>query len=185
MAKKLFWKNQMLSEDVNSYLVSGKYVDENGEVAEIHDGAIVAVGAFIDHAYYAGVKDLSCREFKAPQSAEDDLVIIDVAERSHGDIMGVDYRIGRKTAGMVGEAGVPVRGRKLAKIDSFIIGAGNIEGKAVVGQYLVPKYNGSTLFVPAAEKATEGICVRVETDMPLTEGVIDTDIKYLCTVVNA
>ena len=37
MAKKLFWKNQMLSEDVNSYLVSGKYYDEKDEAAEIHD----------------------------------------------------------------------------------------------------------------------------------------------------
>jgi hypothetical protein len=185
MAKKLFWKNQMLSEDVNSYLVSGKYVDENGKVAEIHDGALVVVGDFINHAYYEGVKDLSCRTLTAPEAPTDEIVIVDLAERSHGEVMGVDYRIGRKTAGMTAIAGIPVRCRKLAKIDSFIIGAGNINGEAVVGEYLVPEGSGSTLFVPSVEKATEGICVKVETDMPLTEGVIDTDVKYLCTVVNA
>lgn len=184
MAKKLFWKNQMLSEDVNSYLVSGKYYDENDAVAEIHDGALVVIGDFIDHAYYAGVKDLSCRKITAPAAATDKVAIVDLAERSHGDIMGVDYRIGRKTAGMTEIAGVPVRVRKFADTDSFVIGAGNVNGEVVVGEYLVPE-GGSTLFVPSAEKATDKLCLKVETDMPLTEGVIDTDVKYLCTVVNA
>lgn len=183
MAKKLFWKNQMLSEDVNSYLVSGKYY-VNDALAEIHDGALVVAGDFINHAYYEGIKDLSCRKLTAPQASTDEVVIVDLVERSHGEIMGNDYRLGRKTAGMTEVAGIPVRARKLAVLDSFIIGAGNVEGTPVVGQYLVPKGSGSTLFVPSAAKVTNGLCVKVEDDMVLIEGVVDTDKKYLCTVVN-
>ena len=183
MAKKLFWKNQMLSEDVNSYLISGKYYKDD-KLAEIHDGALVVVGDFINHAYYEGIKDLSCRKFVAPQASTDEVVIIDLVERSHGEIMGNDYRLGRKTADMTEVAGIPVRARKLAVLDSFIIGAGNVDGTPVVGQYLVPKGSGSTLFVPSASKVTNGICVKVEDDMVLIEGSVNTDKKYLCTVVN-
>ena len=39
----------MLSEDVNSYLVSGKYY-VNDALAEIHDGALVVAGDFINQS---------------------------------------------------------------------------------------------------------------------------------------
>lgn len=183
MAKKVFWRNQMLSEDVNSYLVSGKYFSEDA-VAEIHDGALVVIGDFIDHEYYNGVKDLSCRKITAPQKATDEVGIVDLVERSHGVIMDNDYRLGRKTAGLVEKADIPVRVRLFAKYDSFSIGSGNIDGTPVVGQYLVVKGSGSTLFAPAAEMSKTGICLKIEAKMPLTEGMVDTDDLYLCTVVN-
>lgn len=183
MAKKLFWKNQMASEDVNSYLVSGRFYDDSDKLAEIHDGAIVVIGDLEDHALYEGVKDLNVRKITAPENSTDAIAIVDIANVSEGEIKGVTYREGIKTTDMTQTAGVPVRVRIIKKIDSFNIGAGNIDGEPVVGEYLVPKA-GSTLLAPSATKVEGTTCFKVEAKLPLTEGVIDTDFKYLCTAVS-
>jgi len=183
MAKKLFWKNQMASEDVNSLLVSGRYYDTDGKIAEIHDGAIVVIGDLENHAIYEGVKDLNVRKITAPEASTDAIAIVDIANVSEGEIKGVVYREGIKTTDMTQEAGVPVRVRMLKKIDSFNIGAGNIEGTPVVGEYLIPQA-GSTLLAPSATKVEGTTCFKVEAKLNLTEGVIDTDVKYLCTAVS-
>ena len=51
MAKKIFWKNRMASEDVGSLLVSGRFYDGSNQTAEIHDGALVVIGNLEPHAY--------------------------------------------------------------------------------------------------------------------------------------
>jgi hypothetical protein len=183
MAKKLFWKNQMASEDVNSLLISGRFYNDEDAVAEVHDGAIVVVGDLEDHALYAGVKDLNVRKITAPEAATDAIAIVDVVNVSEGAINGVVYREGIKTTDMKQQAGVPVRVRVFKKYDSFNIGAGNIDGTPVVGEYLIP-VAGSTLLAPSAEKVEGTTCFKVEAKLNLTEGVIDTDYKYLCTAVS-
>ena len=97
--------------------------------------------------------------------------------------MGVNYREGIKTAGMTALAGIPVRVRILDKLDSFNIGSGNINGEAVIGEYLIPEA-GTGLWVPSTEKVEGKTTVKVEGTSPLTEGVVDTDVKYLCTIVS-
>ena len=181
MAKKLFWKNQMASEDVNSLLISGRFYNEDA-IAEIHDGAIVVIGDLEDHALYAGVKDLNVRKITAPEASTDAVAIVDIVNVSEGEIKGVVYREGIKTTDMKQTAGVPVRVRVLKKFDSFNIGAGNVDGEPVVGEYLVP-VAGSTLLAPSATKVEGTTCFKVEAKLPLTEGMIDTDSKYLCTAV--
>ena len=183
MAKKLFWKNQMASEDVNSLLISGRFYDDSDAIAEVHDGAIVVVGDLEEHALYAGVKDLNVRKITAPESETDAIAIVDIVNVSEGKIKGVVYREGIKTTDMTQTAGVPVRVRVLKKFDSFNIGAGNVDGTPVVGEYLVP-VAGSTLLAPSATKVENVTCFKVEAKLPLTEGVIDTDSKYLCTAVS-
>lgn len=182
MAKKLFWKNYMASEDVGSKLVHGKFYNDNDEQAPIFDGALVVIGDLEDHAYYAGVKDLNVRKIKFAEADTDEVAVIDLVERPHGDIMGVTYRQGIKTADMTEVAGIPVRVRIFDKFDSFNIGAGNINGEPVVGEYLIPEA-GTGLWVPSATKVEGKTNVKVESQTALIEGVVDTDIKYLCTIV--
>lgn len=183
MAKKLFWKNQMASEDVNSLLISGRFYNDADETAEIHDGAIVVIGDLENHALYDGVKDLNVRKITAPENDTDAIAIVDIVNVSEGKIKGVTYREGIKTTDMTQTAGVPVRVRVLKKLDSFNIGAGNIDGEPVVGEYLIP-VAGSTLLAPSASKVEGKTCFKVEAKLNLVEGVIDTDIKYLCTAVS-
>ena len=181
MAKKLFWKNRMASEDVGSLLISGRYYEDDA-VAEIHDGALVVVGNLEPHAYYEGVKDLNVRKITAPEADTDNVAIVDIVNVSEGKIKGVLYREGIKTTDATQEAGIPVRVRVLSDFDSFTIGAGNIVGEAGEGKYLIPTAD-STLFTVSATEVAGKRNFYIEAKNPLIEGFIDTDDKYLVTVL--
>lgn len=181
MAKKIFWKNRMASEDVGSFLVSGRYYADNAP-AEIHDGALVVIGELEPHAYYTGVKDLNARKITAPAADTDVVAVVDIVNVSEGSIKGVTYREGVKTSDATQEAGYLVRTRILADYDSFTIGAGNIVGTPEEGKYLIPTAN-STLFTVSNTEVAGKTNFYIETKNPLIEGVIDTDDKYLVTVL--
>lgn len=181
MAKKLFWKNKMASEDVGSLLISGRYY-ENDEPAEIHDGALVVIGNLEPHAYYEGVKDLNVRKIVAPATDTDVVAVVDIVNVSEGAIKGVTYREGVKTSDATQEAGYLVRTRVLSDYDSFTIGAGNIDGTPEEGKYLIPTAN-STLFTVSDTEVAGKTNFYIEAKNPLIEGVIDTDDKYLVTVL--
>ena len=176
----------MASEDVGSLLVHGRFYDNTDKAAEIFDGAVVTIGDFEDHAIYEGIKDLNVRKIKFAAADTDSVAIVDIAERSHGDIMGVEYREGVKTAGMTQVAGVPVRVRQLMKLDSFNIGSANINGADAIvkGDILIPEA-GTGLWVKEAAESTGKTRIKVEDIKALTEGTVDTDKKYLCTVIAA
>ena len=65
MAKN-FRKSLMMSEDVQSMLFTGIFVDGEGNEAECHNGAIVVKGAMADHGVYAGLKDPNVFKIAAP-----------------------------------------------------------------------------------------------------------------------
>lgn len=90
---QVFEKVLMASEDVKSYLGTGIFQD-SGENAEIHDGAVVTVGALVDHDAYAGMKDINTRILTAPTAITDPVVFIDYVGISEGMINGVLYRVG-------------------------------------------------------------------------------------------
>lgn len=182
MAKKIFWKNRMASEDVGSLLVSGRFYNGSNKTAEIHDGALVVIGNLEPHAYYEGVTDLNVRKITAPAEDTDRVAVVDIVNRSEGTIHDVTYREGIKTTDMTQGAGYLVRVRILAPYDSFTIGAGNIIGEPAKGKYLIPTA-GSTLFTVSDSEVAGKTCFYIEAKNPLIEGVIDTDDKYLCTVL--
>ena len=64
-----FAKIKMMSEDVNSLLLTGKF-KANGQLARVEDGAIVVVGDLMDSTVYANNKDMNVFEIKAPASRE-------------------------------------------------------------------------------------------------------------------
>ena len=181
MAKKYFSKHLMSSEFDGSKLVKGRFYDKDA-VAEIHDGALVVIGDLEDHAVYAGLKDLDTRAIKAPTAITDKVAIVDISNVSEGEIMGVRYREGIKTVGLTAEAGKVVRVRKLAEGDSFYLASGNFVGAPEAGKYAIPTAN-STLFTIAETPTAGALAVKIELALPLTEGTVNTDTKYLCTVV--
>lgn len=180
---RMFQKNLMASEDVQSFLGSGVFYD-GGSTAAIHDGAAVVIGDLEDHAVYSGIKDINVRKITAPSAATDVVAIVDYTNRSEGDIMGNTYREGVQTAGLEAPAGKVVRYRILAKHDSFYLATGNFVGVPAEGKYAIPTAN-STLWTVAEEATTDGVCLKIETKKPLTEGTVNTDTLYFCTVVVA
>lgn len=180
---KIFQKNLMASEDVQALLGTGVFYD--GEVtAEIHDGALVTVGDIEGHSIYANLKDVNVRKITAPKAEDNNYAIVDYVNRSEGEIMGVTYREGVKTAGLVAPAGKQVRYRFFKKNDSFYLGTDNFAGAPAVGKFAIPT-EGDTVWTITDQKATEGPCLKIETSKALTEGAVDTDTLYFCTVVNA
>jgi hypothetical protein len=180
---KIFQKNLMASEDIQSFLGTGVFYDGE-ETAAIHDGAAVVVGDIEAHSVYGNMKDVNVRKITAPEAATDKVAIVDYVNRSEGDIMGVTYREGIQTAGLVAPAGKQVRYRILAVGDSFWLGTDNFDGTPEEGKYAIPTA-GDTIWTVASDKATEGVCLKIETTKPLTEGTVNTDKLYFCTVIVA
>lgn len=90
---QVFQKNLMASEDVKSYLGTGVYKN-SGEFAAIHDGAVVTVGALVDHDAYPNMKDVNTRELAQPTAITDKVVFVDYVGVSSAEVMGVTYRVG-------------------------------------------------------------------------------------------
>ena len=149
---RMFQKNLMASEDVQSFLGSGVFYD-GGNTAAIHDGAAVVIGDLEDHAVYSGIKDINVRKITASSAATDVVAIVDYTNRSEGDIMGNTYREGVQTAGLEAPAGKVVRYRILAKHDSFYLATGNF-----VGQFTrIPRVTICGIFDPFEKTLTFGV----------------------------
>ena len=177
---KIFQKNLMASEDVQSYLGTGVFY--NGEnKAAIHDGALVEIGDIEDHSMYEGLKDVNVRKITAPTEGTKRYAIVDYVGRSEGQIEGVTYREGIKTAGLEAPAGKEVRYRIMKEGDSFYLGTDNFIGSPADGKYAIPTAN-STLWTITDMPGT-GLAVKIETHKALTEGVVDTDTLYYCYVI--
>lgn len=181
MAKN-FFASCMASEDVRSLKYTGVFFANNAE-AEIHDGALVVKGDMMDHDVYAGLKDPNKYKIAAPAAATDPVDVVDYVDRSHGEIMGVNYREGIKTFGLVAPAGTPVRVRHPQKHDTAYFAADNFASAPTEGKFAVATA-GSTLWTPANAIDTTKTCIKIEFAKPVTEGMIETGKEYFVTFVN-
>lgn len=182
MAKN-FYKSLMMSEDVQSMLYSGVFVDVDDNEAECHNGAIVVQGDMADHSVYAGLKDPNVFKIAAPVADTDEVAIVDYVDVSRGEIMGVEYREGIKTYGLVAPKGKKVRVRRLAKHDTGYFSADNFVSTPAVGEYAVPTA-GDTLWTPVAEAATDKTCIKIHFSKPTTLGMVNTGVDYFVEFVN-
>lgn len=182
MAKN-FYKSLMMSEDVQSMLYSGVFVDAEGNEAECHNGAIVAQGDMADHSVYTGMKDPNVFKIAAPVSDTEEIGIVDYVDVSHGEIMGVDYREGIKTYGLIAPKGRRVRVRRLAKHDTGYFSADNFVSKPTEGQYAIPTA-GDTRWTPVADVAADKTCIKIHFAKATTEGMINTGTDYFVEFVN-
>lgn len=163
----------MASESVQSYLVSVKY-QEDGEYAEIHDGALVVRGDLDTSSVYnvSGVTDMKDDNVyvaTAPTAATDEVLIVDLAEVSQGVIAGNTYKIGIKLVGLVCEAGYPARTRIPMKHDRFWLSGDCFDSAPTVGQFAGVSA-GKTTHAPLATALTEGYCVKIEDSRAFTVG---------------
>lgn len=186
--KKMFQKNLMASEDVQSYLGTGRFyeADAEGELKEaaITDGALVEIGGIENHSVYTGIKDVNVRKITVPTDDTVRYGIVDYVGRSEGEINGVLYREGVKTAGLSANAGENVRYRIPKVEDTFYLATGNFVGTPGTGKYAIPTKN-SVDWTISTSPATSGLCVLIETSKNLTEGAVDTDTLWFCTVISA
>lgn len=177
MAKTNFYKSLMMSEDVQSMLFTGIFVDGEGKEAECHNGAIVVKGAMADHGVYAGLKDPNVFKIAAPKAATDKICVVDYVDVSHGEIMGVNYREGIKTYGIPAPAGARVRVRKLADGDTGYFAEGNFIGTPDAGKFAVATA-GDTKLTVVDTAPTEGIYFEIHFSKNTTEGMVNTGKDY-------
>ena len=180
--KNTFKEGKMLSNVADSYLANAIFKAEE-DLAPVIDGALVVLGDLIkDTTYAADGVEYDTYEAKAPQAAGDEVVIVDYAGISQGEITGNVYKMGSKLYGLKAPAGEIVRVRRLALHDKFWLGEGNFEGAPVVGQYAIATANKVT-HTPNAEKQAGQYCVKIIDSKDFTVGMKNNGKLYLCEVV--
>lgn len=177
-----FRKGLMASEDVRSLLVTGVYFDGSNR-ASCPDGAVVVIGNLQNSSVYSGVVDLNVHAIKAPADITDSVAVVDYDGVSQGTIQGVVYRDGVKTYGLTVPADRSTRVRRLMKGDTFWTSSSNFASAVGTNKYAIPTANATT-WTPAAAAVTTSTCIKIETSKPVTEGAVNTDTEYFCTVVN-
>ena len=179
---KIFQKIQMASEDVKSLLKTGVFY-ANGEVAATHDGALVHVGDPVEHDLYSSMKDLNARNCTAYDADAPIFGFVDYVGVSHADVLGVNYRIGDKIAGVYPSAGEGTRIRIPCLGDEFYLGNENFNGTPVVGQFAVPEAGKTTMKVSVSK--AEGFCIAIEDERDLIMGQVNEGSKlYRCRVIS-
>lgn len=178
MAKyETFRCGRMMSEDVQSLLYSIKY-QEKDEYAPVHDGALVVVGNCAPNDAYnltrngttlEGAVDDNVYLAKAPAAVRDDVLIVDLAEISGGDIADNYYTMGIRLYGLVARAGIPVRARVPMKHDKFWLSGGCFVSAPTVGEYATATAD-DTHHTPVNTAATEGYCVKIENSRDFVVG---------------
>ena len=182
---KVFRAAEMLSEDVQSYVISCQY-QADGADAPIEDGSFVKLGELKDDKTYvaSGDKDYNVYLASQPTAVTDEVVVIDYPGVSEGTISGNSYRMGVKLFDLVAPAGRPVRARRLALHDRFWLGEGNFNGSVVVGNIAGLEANKTTLKDSGSQEITEGqLNVKIHLGKDFNYGQSASGKLYLCEVV--
>ena len=171
---KLFEKILMASEDVQSYLVTGRCEKELG------DGDIVKIGDLVDHEVYKGIKDMNVRTIEAGYEAGKRYGIVDYVGVSQGTIQQVVYRVGSKVLGLPVPANENTRVRIPQVGDEFYLADGNFEATPVAGTVYTGKADGS--YVAGTEG--DGFTFKVEYVTDKIMGQVNAGKKAYCTVLS-
>ena len=175
---KVFRAAEMMSEDVQSYVISCQY-QEGSKDAPIADGSFVKLGELKDDKTYvaSGDKDYNVYLASKPTAVTDKVVVIDYPGVSEGAISGNSYRLGVKLFDLVAPAGRPVRARRLALGDRFWLGKDNFNGDVVVGNIAGLEASGS-------QEITGGqLNVKIHLGKDFNYGQSASGKLYLCEVV--
>lgn len=176
-----FHKGLMMSEVVPTKLVTGVF-QASGADAAVEDGALVVIGGLRSHDTYDSTTDLNTHNITAPTALTNRVAVVDYVGVPSGTIGGNLYRDGYKTFGLTVPAGTATRTRILELDDTGFWATGNFVAAPTVGQYAVLTANSVKLTAAASKPAT-GFCVRVDASKPVTEGTVNTETEYFCTVV--
>ena len=182
---KVFRAAEMMSEDVQSYVISCQYQVASAD-APIEDGSFVKLGELKPDTTYAaaGDKDYNVYLASMPTAVTDKVVVIDYPGVSEGSIAGNSYRMGVKLFDLVAPAGRPVRARRLALGDRFWLGKDNFNGDVVVGNIAGLEANKTTLKDSGSQEITGGqLNVKIHLGKDFNYGQSASGKLYLCEVV--
>ena len=187
---KVFAKGLMMSEDVQSYVVSAKFYDTEGDAAEINDGAFLVLGDLDANVVY-GTNDYNVYKATAPTADNQVVVVADLAEISQGVIAGNNYKLGVKTTDLICRPGFPFRVRRLALGDKFWLGEGNFT-EAPNGKVYATCVDGDTRLAPTSDMpygGKFGIKIIAKKDMVKGQTVDKNaagayEQQYLCEVIS-
>ena len=179
---KVFRAAEMMSEDVQSYVISCQY-QEGSKDAPIADGSFVKLGELKPDKTYSeeGDKDYNVYLASAPTAVTDKVVVIDYPGVSEGTISGNSYRIGVKLFDLVAPAGRPVRARRLALGDRFWLGEGNFTG--AVGSNGFATLTANDVRLTPASAAGDNFAVKIHLGKDFNYGQSASGKLYLCEVV--
>ena len=153
------------------------------EDAEVEDGALVSIKEPRQHDLYANMKDLNARNCTAFDADAPIYGFVDYVGVSHADVMGVNYRVGEKLAGVFPVAGEGTRVRMVALGDEFYLCDENFAGTPEVGKFAVPEAGKTTMKVANAAAAS-GLCLEIEDERPLIMGQVNEgSMMYRCRVI--
>lgn len=176
---KLFYAGKMLSMDADSQVTNGINAS-----ADIDDGSLVVLGNLAADTTYAARGDIEhdLYEAAAPAAATDEVVIVDLAGISGGEIGGNYYKMGVKLFDLKAPKGEPFRVRRLHKHDKFWLGAGNFTSAPTVGQYAGAKAS-EFRHEPKAAATGGQYAIKILKEEDLTTGMESNGKRYLCEVV--
>ncbi|WP_295003163.1 hypothetical protein [uncultured Streptococcus sp.] len=179
---KVFRAAEMMSEDVQSYVISCQY-QENSKDAPIADGSFVKLGELKEDKTYvaAGDKDYNVYLASEPTAVTDKVVVIDYPGVSEGTISGNSYRMGVKLFDLVAPAGRPVRARRLALGDRFWLGEGNFTG--AVGSNGFATLTANDVRLTPAGAAGDNFAVKIHLGKDFNYGQSASGKLYLCEVI--
>ena len=179
---KVFRAAEMMSEDVQSYVISCQYQVASAD-APIEDGSFVKLGELKPDTTYAaaGDKDYNVYLASMPTAVTDKVVVIDYPGVSEGSIAGNSYRMGVKLFDLVAPAGRPVRARRLALGDRFWLGEDNFAAAVDNNGYAILTANDVRL--TPASAAGDNFAVKIHLGKDFNYGQSANGKLYLCEVV--
>lgn len=151
---------------------------------DIYDGSLVVLGELADDKTYdEDGKEYDTYNATAPAAATDEVVIVDYAGISEGEINENRYRMGIKLHNLACPAGHPMRVRRLYLHDKFWLGENNFSATPTVGEYATAEA-GEYTHAPAESKPESGYAIKILVENDLTVGMHSEGKLYLCEVVS-
>lgn len=176
----VFKRGKMLSGVADSYLTNVV------AAVDLPDGALVVCGDLAPNTVYdpAGLAGVEYDTYvaAAPAAATDEVVIVDYAGISEGDIAGNVYKMGNKLYNLTVPAGTIARARRLALHDKYWVGEDNFDTTPTVGQYATAEAAKFT-HKAAAALPQSGFAVKILVEEDLTTGMRSNGSIYLVEVV--
>ena len=174
----LFFAGKMLSQDADSQVTSAIFEEP------VKDGSLVVLGDLAEDDTYRKLGDIEFDLYKAaaPEAADDEVVIVDYAGISGGDINENYYKLGVKLFNLEAPAGELVRVRRLHLHDKFWLGEDNFESEPTVGEFAEAKAN-SMKHEPKASLTGGQYGIKILRKQDLTAGMESKGLMYLCEVV--
>lgn len=187
---KVFAKGLMMSEDVQSYVVSAKFYNAEGKADVVNDGAFLVLGDLDKNDVY-NANDYNVYKATAPTADNQVVVVADLAEISQGVIAGNNYKIGIKTTDLICQAGFPFRVRRLAMYDKFWLGEANFT-EAPNGKAYATCVGNDTRLAPTTDMPYGGkFGIKIVATKDLVKGqTVDKNSSgayeqlYLCEVIS-